>query len=146
PHSTVGDALSAAARERRGTPAEWEATRTCGAAAPYYNGGVVLWRTSDASHRFFDAWHAEWRRFRGIDQFALVRALMRSGRRVATLPPRFNTLSIELPNAAAAARAGVCVLHFCPHTQQSRMAEFVRELRYDVHLMTIKGGGGDGVV
>src|SRR5215218_9822905 len=53
-HPTVQGALAAARGERRGTAAEWEATRASmtSAAAPYFNGGVLLWRRSEASARF----------------------------------------------------------------------------------------------
>lgn len=38
-------------------------------------GGVMWFRKSDAVSQFFAVWRAEWQRFRGFDQGALLRAL-----------------------------------------------------------------------
>ena len=48
-------------------------------------GGMWFVRRSPATERLFDAWHAEWDRFRGKDQAALVRALLVNPVRIALL-------------------------------------------------------------
>lgn len=88
---TVGEAMPLYLRDRLIRPEEAEATRAvCAPDAPCFNAGVMLWRRGPESDRLFDAWHEEWRRFRGRDQAALYRALARTQTRVAVLPPTYN--------------------------------------------------------
>jgi hypothetical protein len=136
-HPTVGEAIISAPGERRGTVPEHLATaKVCPRNTPYFNGGVMLWRRSTEADTFFDWWHQEWKRFGGIDQFALVRALTRCGIPVATLPQRYNMPTAGLRDATEAALARAAILHFCPEPQQRRIDDFIRQLQFDVHVLT----------
>jgi hypothetical protein len=134
-HPTLARALEAAPRERRGSPQEWELTRRSvadAATTPFFNGGVLLWRRSTASDRFFDCWHEQWRAFASIDQFALARAWARTTTPL-TLPWFYNAPSRGMRNVVEAATAGVRILHFWARDQQRRMPQFARERLLDVH-------------
>ena len=78
----------------------------------YYNSGVILWRQCPAVDRLFRVWHREWKRFRNLDQLALVRAIAETGTSVHTLSPVWNCPGGRFPSIAASQRAGVRILHF----------------------------------
>jgi hypothetical protein len=132
-HPTVGEAVAYAPIEKRGTPIEHRLTlQACGPTAPNFNGGVSLWRRSSQSDQFWEAWHAEWKRFGGVDQFALVRTIARLRAMIATLSPRFNSFAGRMDDAAQAVQLGVSILHFCPNAQQKRIGDFIQQLHFDV--------------
>lgn len=55
-----------------------------------FNGGLVLWEAGAAAQRFFEAWWAEYERFGGPDQLALMRSLWVNKIRVCDLPVSLN--------------------------------------------------------
>lgn len=58
---------------------------------PYqFNTGVMWFRKSESVRRFFAKWRKEWRRFRGVDQGAFLRALNRSPMAIALLGRPYN--------------------------------------------------------
>ncbi len=58
--------------------------------ARHFNSGVIFFRRSQAVTKFAAAWLAEWKRFRGVDQMALYRALVLTGIKVAVLPEELH--------------------------------------------------------
>jgi hypothetical protein len=125
-HPTVGRALEASLADRLLSEEEAAATRElCGDNASYFNAGVMLWRRGPDADRFFAAWHEEWQRFQGRDQFALVRALARTGTPVAVLPPPFNVP--VWPATANYVYAEARILHFWmrPKLQYMRQMGFI---------------------
>lgn len=42
-----------------------------------YNSGVIFWQNNNRSRLMFDLWHCEWEKFRGRDQFAFHRTLLK---------------------------------------------------------------------
>lgn len=52
--------------------------------------GVLCFRLSHSVRLFFGAWRAEWEKYRGADQAALVRALHRAPLRLALISKLFN--------------------------------------------------------
>jgi hypothetical protein len=58
--------------------------------------GVMFWRRCEAVSRLFAAWREEWRRFRQMDQAALLRALWRAPVRVWILGSEWNGARGEL--------------------------------------------------
>ncbi len=58
--------------------------------ASHYNSGVIFFRRSQAVIELAKVWHEEWKRFRGVDQIALFRAIRRTGIAVTHLPPALH--------------------------------------------------------
>lgn len=57
------------------------------------NGGVMAFRRSEATTRFFRAWHSEWLKWAARDQAALLRALYDEPIRVYVLGNEWNTIT-----------------------------------------------------
>ena len=57
----------------------------------YYNSGAIFFRRNDRCQRFFQEWHAQWKRWGRQDQLALVRALYRQPIRIAPMREPWNT-------------------------------------------------------
>ena len=55
------------------------------------NSGVIFFRRSDRASHFFKTWMEEWRRWRGRDQGALLRAICRGKPRLLVLGRSWNT-------------------------------------------------------
>jgi hypothetical protein len=73
---------------------EWESTvNVVHADQPHYNTGLMLWDKCHANTSLFDAWHAEWCRWRGNDGFPMHRAIGLIGAVVDSLPSAFNGLA-----------------------------------------------------
>lgn len=102
------DQQSSSAAEAAATLAE------CEHDAPYLNSGVMVWRKGARSDNLFCTWHEEWRRFAGIDQKALARAIQKTNSRVAILPSSYNVLlnPIDFPDPLIVRRDGTRVLHY----------------------------------
>ncbi len=87
------DALDLHLRHKWGSQAESDYTREqfpdCDA-HPHFNSGVIFFHRGDATRELSRLWHEEWKRFRGIDQLALYRAIRRSGIAVKPLPPELH--------------------------------------------------------
>jgi hypothetical protein len=73
---------------------EWESTaKVVDSVRPYYNTGLMLWDKCHANTSLFDAWHAEWCRWRGNDGFPMHRAIGLIRAVVDSLPSAFNGLA-----------------------------------------------------
>jgi len=87
-----------------------ETLHLCGGDAPHFNSGVIAWRKSTATDRFFAAWRNQWERYKQRDQAALARALAQTATPIETLPSRFNCYGeLGKPNA----NPDVVVWHGC---------------------------------
>lgn len=62
---------------------------------PHWNTGVIFYRDTPSVREFSKVWHEEWLRFGRIDQIAFVRAVIRTGIRIATLPPQLHQICSE---------------------------------------------------
>ncbi len=78
--------------------------------ATQFNSGVLLWKSTAASHALFDEWHQEWLTFQAQDQLALVRALHTTRLTVTSLPTPYNTSPIDAAPLLAAGEP-VYLLH-----------------------------------
>jgi hypothetical protein len=56
------------------------------------NGGVFCYQRNERTRGFFEAWHAEWKRYGKRDQAALLRALWLSPLKMYVLGNEFNTI------------------------------------------------------
>lgn len=92
----------------------------------YYNSGVMLWRQCPSVDRLFRVWHREWKRFRNLDQLALVRAIAQTGTMVHTLSPVWNCPGGKFPSIVASQRAGVRILHFLSK-QRVLLSRYLKE-------------------
>jgi hypothetical protein len=73
---------------------EWQSTvNVVHPDQPHYNPGLMLWDKCNANVSLFDAWHAEWCRWRGNDELPLHRAISLMGAKVDPLPSAFNGLA-----------------------------------------------------
>ncbi len=75
-----------------------------------FNSGVLLWKSTAASHALFQEWHQEWLTFQAQDQLALVRALHTTRLAVTSLPTTYNTSPIDAAPLLAAGEP-VYLLH-----------------------------------
>lgn len=57
---------------------------------PHFNSGVVIFNHKQDTWDLCHLWWNQWLRFRGVDQFALIRALKKSKVRVTTLGVELN--------------------------------------------------------
>jgi len=92
----------------------------------FYNSGVMLFRRSAVTDRFFTTWHEEWNRFRHEDQLAMVRAIARTGLKVRTLAPRWNARLKRSATIEGAQLRGVRIVHLRPGRPEN--ARLVRAL------------------
>lgn len=76
-----------------------------------YNSGVMLFRSSAATDKFFAAWHNEWKRFQHEDQLALIRAIARTKTNIHLLASRWNGSSTRFESVRQAQSLGVRILH-----------------------------------
>lgn len=86
------------ARQSHGSVEHIEMLARFGASQRMFNAGVLLWRQGPETAAAFDRWHAEWRKHRDVDQFALVR----SEPPIVAIPAIYND---QLQDGAEAARA-----------------------------------------
>jgi lipopolysaccharide biosynthesis glycosyltransferase len=71
---------------------EWNETlKLCGRQFPHFNTGVMLWRRNDRVRELFGVWHEEWKKYQRFDQWALCRAIQKTGVMPAVLPRKYNT-------------------------------------------------------
>lgn len=57
-----------------------------------YNGGVFCFTRNNRTKKLMNAWHTEWQRYGGRDQFALLRALHKNPVKMLLLGNEFNTI------------------------------------------------------
>jgi glycosyltransferase involved in cell wall biosynthesis len=108
----------------------------------YFNSGVMLWRQCPAVERLFRAWHREWKRFRNLDQLALVRAFAEAGTPVHTLSPVWNCPGGKFRSIGASQRSGVRILHFLSR-QRSLLSRYIEEYSLPASASSLHQGRVD---
>jgi len=87
----------------------------CPPESPQYNTGVLLWRRTEATRRFFAEWHREWARFHEVDQLAAIRAHCKTQPTTTVLEHRFNEDLGAVRNLNHATESNAVIWHsyFC---------------------------------
>jgi hypothetical protein len=100
-------------RAEHSSASERHYTRSaCPPDSPQYNSGVMLWTKTVRSAELFRQWHAEWDKFRGVDQLALLRALHSTKTIVAPIDAAFNTPILHAENLSDLLGQPAVILHF----------------------------------
>jgi hypothetical protein len=86
--------------------------RLCGVDAPYFNGGVFAFRRTPAVTNLFALWHEEWKKYRGSNQYTLLRALKRAGITPRILDSAYNADARCYETQEAAVSHGAKLVHF----------------------------------
>lgn len=88
-----------------------ESLTITGDSFPHYNSGVILFRNTPEIRAFFDLWRMEWEKYSSRDQWALARALAKSGVGITKLPRNYNFYQKwDTPEWAKAHR--IVIMHF----------------------------------
>lgn len=88
-----------------------ETLNLVGKSTLHYNSGVILFRKTQKLEQLFEAWRAEWERYRSRDQWALCRALFKTKTKVRRLPYRYN-FHRRLTRPKVATKHRIVIMHF----------------------------------